>query len=76
MVERIKARLDRGETVMAIGVGRIMHHNILQILGQSGAFQCVWFDSEHVGFTIRELEINALAARSEGLDNFVRIAPT
>ncbi len=76
MVERIKDRLDRGETVMTIGVGRILHHNILQVLGLSGAFQCVWFDAEHVGFSIESLEINALAARSEGLDNFVRIAPT
>ena len=76
MVERIKDRLDRGETVMTIGVGRILHHNIMQILGLSGAFHSVWFDAEHVGFTIESLEINALAARSEGLDNFVRIAPT
>ena len=60
MVERIKDRLDRGETVMTIGVGRILHHNILQILGLSGAFQCVWFDAEHVGFTIESLEIAAL----------------
>ncbi len=76
MVERIKARLDRGETVMTIGVGRAMHHNYLQILGLSGAFQCVWFDAEHVGFTIEALEIGSLAARSEGMDNFVRVAPT
>ena len=76
MVERIKDRLDRGETVMTIGVGRALHHNIMQVLGLSKAFQCVWCDAEHVGFSIESLEINALAARSEGMDNFVRIAPT
>ncbi|MFP6767676.1 MAG: aldolase/citrate lyase family protein [Planctomycetaceae bacterium] len=76
MVERIKDRLDRGETVMAIGVGRVLHHNFLQVLGIGDSFHCVWFDSEHVGFSIESLEVNALAARSVGLDNFVRIAPT
>ena len=76
MVERTRDRLDRGETVMAIGVGRILQHNFLQVLGVHGGFHTVWFDLEHVGFSIENLEVAALAARSEGLDNFVRIAPT
>lgn len=76
MVERIKDRMDRGEIVMAVGIGRLMHHNLIQIIGIQGGFHAVWFDHEHAGFSIENLEVGALAARSVGLDNFVRIAPT
>ncbi len=76
MVETIKDRLARGELVMAVGVGRLMHHNLIQIIGIQGGFHALWFDHEHVGFSIENLEVATLAARSQGLDNFVRIAPT
>lgn len=76
MAETIKARLERDELVMVIGVGRVMHHNLLQMIGIQGGFHGVWFDHEHVGFSMENLEVGALAIRSQGLDNFVRIAPT
>ena len=60
MVERIKDRLDRGETVMTIGVGRILHHNIMQILGLSGAFQSVWFDAEHVAVSYTHMTLTKI----------------
>jgi 2-dehydro-3-deoxyglucarate aldolase/4-hydroxy-2-oxoheptanedioate aldolase len=75
-VERIKERLGRGETVMVSGVGRAMHYNLLQILGMQGGFAGVWFDHEHVGFSMPDLEVAAMAARGVGLDSFTRIAPT
>ncbi len=75
-METIKSRLARNEIVMAVGVGRVMHRNLLQMIGIQGGFHCLWFDHEHTGFTIEELEVGTLAARSQGLDNFVRIAPT
>jgi 2-dehydro-3-deoxyglucarate aldolase/4-hydroxy-2-oxoheptanedioate aldolase len=76
MAECFKALLARGELVRVIGVGRVMHHNLLQIIGIQGGFHGLWFDHEHVGFSMENLEVAALAARSQGLDNFVRIAPT
>lgn len=76
MVERIKERLARDELVMIMGCGRVMHQNLLQIIGVQGGFQALWFDHEHVGFSIEQLEIATLAARSLGMDNFVRVAPT
>lgn len=75
-METIKQRLARDEMVMIMGVGRVMHHNLLQIVGIMGGYHALWFDHEHVGFTIGELEVGTLAARSQGLDSFVRIAPT
>jgi 2-dehydro-3-deoxyglucarate aldolase/4-hydroxy-2-oxoheptanedioate aldolase len=53
-----------------------MHHNLLQMLGLSGLFHGLWFDHEHVGFSMENLEVATMAARSTGLDSFVRIAPT
>ncbi len=76
MAETIKERLARNELVRLMGVGRIVHHNIIQIVGIQDGFHGIWFDLEHVGFSIENLEIAALAARSQGLDNFVRMAPT
>ncbi len=76
MVERIKDRMNRGEQVWAAGVGRLLHHDLIQMLGIQGGFHAVWFDHEHVGFSMEQLEVATLAARSQGLDNFVRIAPT
>lgn len=73
---RIKEKLANGEVVRLIGVGRLMHHNFLQIVGIQGGFDGVWFDHEHVGFAMENLEVASLAARSVGLENFVRVAPT
>ncbi|MBI1314589.1 host specificity protein [bacterium] len=75
-MQKIKDKLARNELVRMIGVGRLMHHNFIQILGIQGGFDGVWFDHEHVGFGMEQLEIATLAARSVGLENFVRIAPT
>ena len=75
-MQTIKERLAKNELILTMGVGRVMHQNLLQIVGIQGGFQALWFDHEHVGFTMPELEIGTLAARSQGMDCFVRIAPT
>lgn len=75
-MEKVRQRLQRDELVLAAGVGRVMHHNLLQIIGIQGGFDCLWFDHEHVGFTMSDLEIGTLAVRSQGMECFVRIAPT
>lgn len=75
-MQKIKEKLSAGEMVMVSGMGRVLHHNLLQTMGIQGGFDGVWFDHEHVGFSIENLEVSALAARSEGMESFVRIAPT
>jgi 2-dehydro-3-deoxyglucarate aldolase/4-hydroxy-2-oxoheptanedioate aldolase len=75
-VETIKQRLGRGEILMVGAVGRIVHHNLLQMIGIHGGFQAVWFDLEHMDFPTDRLEIGALACRSQGMDSFVRLAAT
>lgn len=75
-MQRIRERLARDELVLLFSAGRLLHHNLVQIVGIQGGFHGVWFDHEHVGFSLEQLEIAALAARSQGLECFVRIAPT
>ena len=75
-MKTIKQRLADDELIMTMGVGRVMHHNYFQIIGIQGGFDCLWFDHEHVGFSLEQLEVGTLACRSQGMDSFVRIAPT
>lgn len=76
MVESIKERLSRGEVLKIASLGRIVHHNLIQMIGMHGGFQALWFDLEHMDYTTEHLEIATMAARSQGLDSFVRLAPT
>jgi 4-hydroxy-2-oxoheptanedioate aldolase len=75
-METLKTRLQRGESVNVCAIGRMFHHNLVQQIGLSGGFQGFWFDLEHTGMSIQDVEIGATAARSVGLDSFVRIAPS
>jgi 2-dehydro-3-deoxyglucarate aldolase/4-hydroxy-2-oxoheptanedioate aldolase len=76
MVVSIKSRLARNELVMSAAVGRISNHGFIQMIGMTGNFHAIWFDQEHCGLTTEQLEVGTLAARSLGMDTFVRVAPT
>ena len=67
--------MAKNELVVAAAVGRVMHHNVVQMIGLAGGFHALWFDHEHCGLTIEQLEVGTLAARAAGLDTFVRIRP-
>lgn len=73
---RTKEKLARGEVVRYAALGRVMHHNVINMIGFSGGFDGLWLDHEHVGFSMENLEIATAVARSQNLDCFVRIAPT
>lgn len=75
-MQRTKEKLARGEVVRYAALGRVMHHNVINMIGFSGGFDGLWLDHEHVGFSMENLEIATAVARSQNLDCFVRIAPT
>lgn len=75
-METLKTRLQQGQSVNVCAMGRLFHHNFVQMIGMSGGFHGLWFDLEHTGMSIQDVEIGAAAARSVGLDSFVRVAPT
>jgi 2-dehydro-3-deoxyglucarate aldolase/4-hydroxy-2-oxoheptanedioate aldolase len=76
MSDTLKQRLARGEIVMTCAFGRILHHVYVQMIGIHGGFQAIWFDLEHMDYSTEKLEVGCLAARSFGMDTFVRLAPT
>jgi len=72
----LKERLQNNEMVVVMGVGRAAHYNLLQMVGINGGFHGFWFDHEHAGMSVENLEVMTMAARSQGMDCFVRVAPT
>ncbi|MGQ0637044.1 MAG: HpcH/HpaI aldolase family protein [Planctomycetaceae bacterium] len=75
-METIKQRLNRGELLLVASAGRILHHNLLQMIGLRGGFHAVWLDLEHMDHSTEKIEVATLACRSQGLDTFVRLPPT
>ncbi len=58
------------------GLGQFLSPKFVEVVALQGGFEAVWFDQEHAGVTIAQIEQAALAARACGLDSFVRLAPT
>lgn len=75
-MKTIKQRLQEPGLIRVIASGRVLHHNLLQIVGVHGGFHGVWLDFEHCGGDVKDYEIASLAARSLGMDTFIRIPPT
>src|SRR6267378_3639282 len=76
MGRRLKEALAQGKLVRVFGIGQLCHPKIVEIIGQHGGYDAVWLDQEHAGLSIAQIEHACLAARSVGLDSFVRLAPT
>jgi 4-hydroxy-2-oxoheptanedioate aldolase len=76
MSETLKSRVNRGDRLIAYAVSRLFHHNLIQMVANHGGFNALWIDVEHAGLSTRDLELAAIAARSVGIPNFVRIPPT
>lgn len=76
MPDLIKHRLRNGERLVVFSVGRMLHHNLIQVLGLQGGWDGFWIDVEHAGLSAHDVEIAAMAGRAHGLDSFVRVPPT
>ncbi|MDA1013491.1 MAG: aldolase/citrate lyase family protein [Planctomycetota bacterium] len=75
-MKNLRDQMAAGEMVRVVGMGRLMHHNIIQIIGFQGGFDGLWFDIEHGSASVEQIEIACLAAKAHGMDTFVRVAPT
>jgi len=76
MAYGIKDMLNGEELIRVIGMGRLLHHNMIQVIGINGGFHGLWFDLEHANNSISDLEVACITARGQGLDSFCRVAPT
>jgi 2-dehydro-3-deoxyglucarate aldolase/4-hydroxy-2-oxoheptanedioate aldolase len=73
---RIKELLAEGKTVRLFGVGQLASPKLIEIVGEHGGFDGLWLDAEHAGMTMKEIELATLAAKSYGMDHFVRLPAT
>jgi 2-dehydro-3-deoxyglucarate aldolase/4-hydroxy-2-oxoheptanedioate aldolase len=73
---RLKELLAQGKLVKVFGLGQLCEPKLVEMIGRHAGYDAVWLDQEHAGLTIRQIEEAARAARSAGLDSFVRLAPT
>src|SRR3954447_18550529 len=76
MALRLKQSLAAGKLTRVFGLGQLCDPKIVEIIGFQGGWDAVWFDQEHVGLTIGQIEEAARAARAVGLDSFVRLTAT
>ncbi len=72
----LKQKLAAGQTTIVFAIGRLAHHNLVQMYGMTGAYDGFWIDDEHAGFTAAQIEVMSLAGRAHGMDSFVRLPPT
>jgi 4-hydroxy-2-oxoheptanedioate aldolase len=73
---RIKQLLAEGKVVRMFGLGQLVSPKLVEIIGEHGQFDALWLDFEHGGLTMKDIELATMAARSYGIDHFVRLPAT
>jgi 2-dehydro-3-deoxyglucarate aldolase/4-hydroxy-2-oxoheptanedioate aldolase len=75
-MRRFKEILARNELCRIFALGRLINPVLIDLFGLAGDFDGIWLDQEHVGIGYHEIQLATLAARANGFDTFVRMAPT
>ena len=65
-----------GKVVRVFGTGQLISPKLIEIVGEHGDFDALWLDQEHGGLTMKDIELATMAARSYGMDHFVRLPAT
>jgi 2-dehydro-3-deoxyglucarate aldolase/4-hydroxy-2-oxoheptanedioate aldolase len=76
MPNSFKEKLAAGQLVRIFAIGRIPSVVVVDLFGLAGGFDGFWIDQEHAGLTYEQVLILSTAARANGMDCFVRMAPT
>jgi 2-keto-3-deoxy-L-rhamnonate aldolase RhmA len=76
MVSHLRRLLDEQRLIKVCLLGQLCYPKLVEMIAWQGGFDGVWFDQEHVGLTIPQIEDVARAARGCNLDNFVRLNAT
>lgn len=79
MSSRLKSQLRADPSLPLLRVfalGQLCSPKFVELIGHLGGFHAVWLDQEHAGLTIQQIEEASRAARSVGLDSFVRLPAT
>ena len=76
MGAHLKQSLTEHRIVRVFGLGQLCEPKLIEMIGHAGGYDAVWLDQEHGGLTIEQIEHATRAARSVGLDSFVRLNAT
>ena len=72
----IKQLLAEGQVVRVFAVGQLLSPKLIEIVGEHGEFDALWLDFEHVGISMKEIELATMATKAYGMDHFVRLPAT
>ncbi len=72
----LKQRLASGQTCQVFSLSRVLHPVVVDVLAMSGLYDGFWLDQEHASCSSEQMAALAIAARANGLDMFVRLAPS
>lgn len=72
----LKKALSENRIVRVFGLGQMCEPKLIEMIGNAGGYDAVWLDQEHGGLTVTQIENATRAARSVGLDSFVRLNAT
>jgi 2-dehydro-3-deoxyglucarate aldolase/4-hydroxy-2-oxoheptanedioate aldolase len=75
MPYNFKQLLADGELIRVFALGRVPHPIVVEMYALAGGYHGFWLDQEHCGVTTQETIITTMAARANGMDSFVRVAP-
>jgi 2-keto-3-deoxy-L-rhamnonate aldolase RhmA len=73
MATPLKTLLARDSLIRVFGLGHLCSPRLVEMVGFLGGFDAVWFDQEHAGLTLPQIDEASRAARAVGLDSFVRL---
>ena len=76
MPTKFKELLATDQLIPLFALGRLVDPIILEMVGIAGGYRGFWLDIEHAQISTNEITAATIAGRANGLDNFVRMAPT
>ena len=75
MVTTFKQLLAGDDLIRVFALARVPHPIVIEMYALGGGYHGFWIDQEHGGITAQETIVTSMAARANGLDSFVRVAP-
>src|SRR4051794_26622892 len=72
----LKTLLAQDRLLRVCLLGQLCSPKLVEMIAWQGGFDAVWFDQEHVGLTIPQIEEAARAARACDIASFVRLNAT
>ncbi|MBX7167809.1 MAG: hypothetical protein K1X74_15865 [Pirellulales bacterium] len=70
-----KEMLAADRVIRVFSMARIIHPIVIDMFGLAGRYDGFWLDQEHGGLTYEQINLASVAARANGMDTFVRMAP-